>query len=95
MCFRVSKIWLWVGRRERAAADGTSWLAVSFRFGDEVKMKSGTIRVAWEAVGVSSELVDDKVGSCHSFWSSARSPSLARRTMLWLVDNRIGWYTLR
>lgn len=90
--FSVSKIWLRGGRRERAAAGETSRRAVSFRLDDEAKTKSGTSRVAWEAAGVSGELVGDEVGSsCHSFRSSARAPSFARKTMLWLAgrQNRV------
>lgn len=89
--FSVSKIWLRGGRRETAAAGETSRRAASFRLVDEAKTKGGPSRVAWDAAGTSAELAGDDVGSCHSFRSSARAPSFARRTIIWLAgrQNRV------
>ncbi|XP_043711489.1 RING-H2 finger protein ATL13-like [Telopea speciosissima] len=101
--FSVSKIWLRSKEDKPATTGDSSRRAFSFRFplnrnsSDDLKAKqnnSSTRTISeidvgrWESGGGSELGLDEEIGSCISMDSQAKTPSFARRTLLWLVGRQ-------
>ncbi|KAJ8751020.1 hypothetical protein K2173_016201 [Erythroxylum novogranatense] len=99
--FSISKIWLRGKKEKRNSTEDNSRRALSSRFpenknivGDDSKVIYGTSRTISE-MGIGrwdnriSELGSDEENqSCNSLEYQAKTPSFARRTLLWLVGRQ-------
>lgn len=100
--FSISKIWLQGKKEKQNSAEDTARRAFSFRFpiqrsvvpaDEDMKVKSGKNNSEigsgrWVNEGNSEIGFDEENQSCNSLDSQAKTPSFARKTLLWLVGRQ-------
>ncbi|KAF5742861.1 RING-H2 finger protein ATL13-like [Tripterygium wilfordii] len=95
--FSISKIWLQDKKEKQSETEDSSRRAFSFRFPgrksvdlvDDEKGKNVNCggRRTFSEIGSEFGCRDEENQSCNSLDSQAKTPSFARRTLLWLVGN--------